>query len=644
MTLAVPRSALAFDDADPLQPLVERRVRKAERLGGLPDLAVFDEREQPGQILAQLVVVARPGELGDALRRPRVIQLGDPPLGRQLRAQHIEQHRHVLPSIGERRDHDGVETGAVLAQLAVRGVHVRCRNDHADVPVAVEQLRRRGVRERPALVQIDEHGPELRLGEQGREGSVTGAPVRQISKRVASPGRAFVDPLRELARHAALRADQQQVTAAHDVPERASTAVWAVRPITQNVQPPAATAGAGTGADSKQESTGAGQSPATGDHGGGSAQHGRRGTTTERGHSGAGAGAQATRGGTNAEGNAKGGAAAGHDGSTKGTDFGTNYDANYFYDPSKADVGSDDLAPEGGVKGGMVGGKPHSIDEGIPQGGWFELVAVPRDIAPAVAAGIILLDADIAGLGADIVKASVKLGRKAVGKGGALARVITKKLESYVERETAKLAQALSKDAAFASKTVSEQAAILAETRAAITHEANQRLAAQLEKEVAEHKAAAVVDSKRSDGWAEEFAKQEEDYARAAQGARDSLPDVPNPKSPAPTDASKVESPALEGNPYHPTAVDNRVRPPYEPNPAHDPHSPRYNPNKSVEPPDAEAVYAKAIRDDDISTWYGLGEQGWYQFFSNRAGTVHFAGLIEKADVPKPVRNAFGQK
>lgn len=252
----------------------------------------------------------------------------------------------------------------------------------------------------------------------------------------------------------------------------------------------------------------------------------RAGTTANRGHQGAGTGTETSRGGDTTAGDAKGKVGATHDGSSKGVDFGTKLDANYFYDPSKADIGSDDLAPEGGVKGGMVGGKPYSTDEGIPQGGWFELVSVPRNVAPAVAAGIILLDADLAGLGADIFKASLKLGRKAAGKAGALAKVITKKVESYVARETEKLAQALAKDATFASKTASEQAAILDEARRGITDEAHRRLAADLEAKVAEHKALAAQDAKRTDGFADEFVEQELANAQAAQDALDSLPEV----------------------------------------------------------------------------------------------------------------------
>jgi hypothetical protein len=333
-----------------------------------------------------------------------------------------------------------------------------------------------------------------------------------------------------------------------------------------NEKTPAATTGTNAstqGDDRRKPSTGteAGTAATGTDAGTGPADHGRRGTTSERGHTGTGTGSEPTRGGDTSDGHKRGKAGATHDGSNRGTDFGDEYDANYFYDPSKADLGSDVLAPEGAVVGGMVGGKPHSTDEGIPQGGWFELVSVPRNIAPAVSAGIILMDADIAGLGVDVLKASIKLGRKAAGKAGALAKVITQKLEGFAERETAKLAKALSKDATFASKTASEQAAILSEARAGIMEEANRKLAAELDAKIAEHKAFAAQDATRTDGFADEFVEQDLANARAAQDARDSLPEVKaRPAATEVEDAAKASEPERFSNKF----PDDEIGPPVQ--------------------------------------------------------------------------------
>jgi filamentous hemagglutinin len=77
--------------------------------------------------------------------------------------------------------------------------------------------------------------------------------------------------------------------------------------------------------------------------------------------------------------------------------------------------------------------------------------------------------------------------------------------------------------------------------------------------------------------------------------------------------------------------------PPYQTNPAHDPKDPSYNPNKTPEPPDAQSVYQAAER-GDLGTWYGLGQNGWYRFFSDNAGTVHFAGVVPENQVPILIR------
>jgi hypothetical protein len=96
-------------------------------------------------------------------------------------------------------------------------------------------------------------------------------------------------------------------------------------------------------------------------------------------------------------------------------------------------------------------------------------------------------------------------------------------------------------------------------------------------------------------------------------------------------------SPALEGNPYHPNVVEQRIRPPYRPNPAHDPRSPLFNPRKTPEPGDATQVYGDAVR-GDMGTWYGLNKDGdIYRFFSDNAGGVHFSGKVSPQLVPNDV-------
>jgi len=96
-------------------------------------------------------------------------------------------------------------------------------------------------------------------------------------------------------------------------------------------------------------------------------------------------------------------------------------------------------------------------------------------------------------------------------------------------------------------------------------------------------------------------------------------------------------SPALEGNPYHPDVVEQRIRPPYRPNPAHDTRSPLFNPRKTPEPSDAAQIYNNAVR-ADMKTWYGLNKDGdIYRFFSDNAGEVHFSGKVSPQLVPNDV-------
>jgi hypothetical protein len=35
-----------------------------------------------------------------------------------------------------------------------------------------------------------------------------------------------------------------------------------------------------------------------------------------------------------------------------------------------------------------------------------------------------------------------------------------------------------------------------------------------------------------------------------------------------------------------------------------------------------------------MGVWFGRGEQGWYRYFDDNAGGVHFSGLVDEAAVP----------
>jgi filamentous hemagglutinin len=79
-------------------------------------------------------------------------------------------------------------------------------------------------------------------------------------------------------------------------------------------------------------------------------------------------------------------------------------------------------------------------------------------------------------------------------------------------------------------------------------------------------------------------------------------------------------------------------------NPAHDPRSPLYNPGKTPLPADALSVYQNSVRGSNTSTWYGLNSSGqYYRYFYNNAGSVHFSGVIPKAQIPNDVLKQLGQ-
>ena len=106
--------------------------------------------------------------------------------------------------------------------------------------------------------------------------------------------------------------------------------------------------------------------------------------------------------------------------------------------------------------------------------------------------------------------------------------------------------------------------------------------------------------------------------------------------------APDTESPALTDSPYSPSIVESRVNPPYKANAAHDVGSSLYNPAKTPEPVDAQSVYEAGAVRGGFGTWYGKGEGGYYRYFSDNAGTVHFSGTVSEAKVPNEVLKLLG--
>jgi filamentous hemagglutinin len=106
---------------------------------------------------------------------------------------------------------------------------------------------------------------------------------------------------------------------------------------------------------------------------------------------------------------------------------------------------------------------------------------------------------------------------------------------------------------------------------------------------------------------------------------------------------SSTPSPALPDSPYSPTNVESRVKPPYQTNPAHDTSSPLYNPAKTPEPTDAQSAYESGAVRGNMYTWYAQGQGGYYRYFSDNAGTVHFSGTVSPSKVPSSVLKLLGK-
>jgi len=106
---------------------------------------------------------------------------------------------------------------------------------------------------------------------------------------------------------------------------------------------------------------------------------------------------------------------------------------------------------------------------------------------------------------------------------------------------------------------------------------------------------------------------------------------------------NNTPSPVLSDDPYNPSNVDARVKPAYQTNPAHDTSSPLYNPKKTPEPADAQTAYEDGAVRGGMGTWYAQGETGYYQYFSDNAGTVHFSGTIPASKVPASALKILGK-
>lgn len=94
---------------------------------------------------------------------------------------------------------------------------------------------------------------------------------------------------------------------------------------------------------------------------------------------------------------------------------------------------------------------------------------------------------------------------------------------------------------------------------------------------------------------------------------------------------------------YSPENTNTRTKPRYQPNLAHDKSSPLFNRAKTPEPLHAQLVYETSAVRGGMGTWYAQGQGGYYRYFCDNAGSVHFSGTVPSAQVPSGVLKNLGK-
>ena len=374
------------------------------------------------------------------------------------------------------------------------------------------------------------------------------------------------------------------------------------------------------------------------------------------------AGAEEKKGktGGNQTGNVRGTPGGHKDGKVTGKQDGNRKDTGYFHDPNKTGKGQEDVKRENAVAGGMVGGEGKKGDEGTTTGGGvLSLISLPKGVAPAVALGMVLADANIVGAGDDMIKTALKLGKKGGPASDALKTAIKGKFDDLVNKEMDTLAANLKKDPAFAALGPKEQAEALAKAKVGLEEAAHGKMVFEFDRRIAEAEKYIKEAKANPSKYSKDVIEEQEKIVDAARQAKDAMPPKKSSVNP-----SKTENPVTEGTPYHPDNVAKRremAQPEYQMNPAHDPKSPKYNPKKTPEPADAGTLWNEGkIVQEDFDTWYAKGKDGYYRYKVDqrfeefdKAGrpverkfrdVVHFNGVIDPADVPKDVRKALDGK
>ena len=173
------------------------------------------------------------------------------------------------------------------------------------------------------------------------------------------------------------------------------------------------------------------------------------------------------------------------DGSSRGRRDGEGNETSIVHNPlaEKAPGAGGNIPEDGGERDGMPGGTAGKGGGGLPGGGlWKKLLEVPRDIAPAIAAGQILIEADITGVTGKVIQHALVKGVTAA----ALRKAARKEIADYVELELTTIERQWSSLASWEQLTDAERAIAMQQAREAVAERAYREVVAGLDNRIAE--------------------------------------------------------------------------------------------------------------------------------------------------------------
>lgn len=224
------------------------------------------------------------------------------------------------------------------------------------------------------------------------------------------------------------------------------------------------------------------------------------------------------------------------DGSDRGRPDGEGSETSIVHNPlaEKAPGAGGNIPDDGGERDGMHGGTAGKGGGGLPGGGlWKKLLTVPRDIAPVIAAGQILVEADISGVTGKVIKHALVKGATAA----TVRKAARKEIADYVELEIVKVEQNWSQLAGWAQMTDAERAIAVAQAREAVAERAYREVVAGLDHRIADLEgnlqSLGIVAS--GDGLADDMIKDAVEYTEielnAIRKARRALDDFEMPRA-----------------------------------------------------------------------------------------------------------------